>query len=78
MRTYKGDWNIAERVAWAESLDYSVPSTAKSNRYVGDRLVLLTNEHTNSEIGIDTGNAFLYDRQFKQILQCVFQKKRPA
>ncbi len=73
-RSYKGDWKISEPIAFVNGLDYSSATT--SNRCVGEHLVLLTNEHTNSEIGVDTGESFRYDTQFKQVLQCVFPQSK--
>jgi len=69
-RAFKGDWKIAEPIAFVQGFDYSFSTNA--NRCVGEQLVLLTDEYTNSEIGIDTGDLLAYEGPFKQVLHCVF------
>ena len=71
VRSYKGEWNISEPIAFVQGLDYS--TATRTNRCVGNRMVLLINEHTNDEIGVDTGDALRYDGQFKRVLQCYFR-----
>ena len=69
-RTYKGDWKVSEPIAFVQGLDYSAATT--TNRCVGNRMVLLINEHTNHEFSVDTGDALGYDGQFRRVLECFF------
>jgi hypothetical protein len=69
-RAFKGDWKIAEPIAFVQGFDYSF--TTNANLCAGEQLVLLMEEHTNSEIGIDTGDLLAYDGPFRQVMQCVF------
>lgn len=69
-RVYRGDWKVGEPIAFVQGFDYSTPTT--TNRCAGERLVLMTQEHRNSEIGLDTGEVLRYERDFKNVLRCAF------
>lgn len=71
VRIYKGDWSVAERIEFAEALDYQV-SVLTSNACAGRLVFIFANEHTNAEIGLDTGDMRDYDTDLERVLQFVY------
>ena len=71
VRTYKGNWRVAERVAFVHGVD--APAQTTANADVGRLMFLFTNEHTASEIGVDTGQFYGYDREGEREMQFMFQ-----
>jgi len=55
VKSYKGDWTVGERVAFVHCVDAPAPTSSISKRPDGQLVFIFTNEHTNSEIGLDTG-----------------------
>ncbi len=58
VRTYTGDWKLSEKINFVIGYDYSIPSGI--NLSEGKLIYLLTNEHSSSEIGFDTGDYYFY------------------
>jgi hypothetical protein len=69
-KAYKGDWKVGERIAIVHAVD--APSLTTSNAEVGSVKWVFTNQHTNSQIGLETGEFGNYGPYMERILQCVF------
>ena len=78
VRSYQGDWQVSQRIAYVKLLDYAYPDAArpKPNRDAGELFVLATDKNTDQEIEIDTGDDLYYDREMKQGMDCVFGPPR--
>lgn len=69
-KVYKGDWKIGERIAIVHAVDS--PALTITNALAGHLNFVFTNQHTNSEIGLETGEFGNYIPYMERILQCVF------
>jgi hypothetical protein len=67
VRVYKGDWQVSEKMAWVHGLDDRAPANPKSA--AGRLFFLFTNEHTDAEIGLDTGEFTGYGAEHALALQ---------
>lgn len=70
VKSYKGDWAVGEKVAFAHALDGTVKK--QSNTRVGDLMFLFTNAHTNTEIGVETGDFERYLPETDRLLRSLF------
>ena len=74
VNSYKGDWSTSDRVIFVHGLDG--PSYGTTNKFSGKLLFLFTNEHTETEFGVDTGEFLPWDAETARQLDFVFSKKR--
>ena len=74
MTSYKGDWKISESISLVHYVDYDA-STTTSNNVVGAFLFVFTNEHTNADIALETGD-FGYSRNVEHVLHCFFPQPK--
>jgi hypothetical protein len=58
VRVYKGDWRVSEKIAFVQGLDYRAPANPQSE--AGSLGFVLTSEHRDTEIGLDTGEFHRY------------------
>jgi hypothetical protein len=70
VRVYKGDWQVSEKIAFVQGLDYRAPTNAPS--VAGSLGFVLTGEHTNAEIGLDTGEFHRYDTEYAPAFDCAY------
>ena len=70
VRVYKGDWHMSERIAFVQGLDYRAP--AKPASCVGNLEFVFTNEHTNTEIGLDTGELWTCNAEYAPALDRIY------
>jgi hypothetical protein len=75
VRVYKGDWRVSDRIAFVEGLDYRVPTNPAS--CIGDLVFVVTNEHTNTEIGLNTGDMVGCNAEYAPALDCIYPRRRP-
>ena len=73
VKVYKGDWRIAERISFVEGLDYRAPMG--TNRAAGSLGFVFTNQHTNTEFVLGTGEFGRYDVEYEPALDCVFPQE---
>lgn len=76
VRVYKGDWRVSERIAFVRGLDYRAPTNPKSE--AGTLGFVFTNEHTNAEIGLDTGEFGRYEAEYEPALDHTKKEKATA
>jgi hypothetical protein len=74
VRAYKGDWSVSERVAFVHAVD--APALKTSNEIAGYLMFVLTNEHTDAEIALDTGEFLTYDPELGRVVEAVFPRRR--
>jgi len=72
-RVYKGDWQISERIAFSQGLDFRPPANPAS--CIGNLNFVFTNEHTNSEIPLDTGDLWNCDAEHAPALDRTYPQK---
>jgi hypothetical protein len=72
VKSWKGDWKPSEKISFVHYVDYRVSSTT-SNGSAGETLFVFANEHTNTEIALETGE-FGYSTNVEQVLRCFFHK----
>ena len=72
VKSWKGDWRPSEKIAFVHYVDYRA-STTTSNESAGKIFFVFTNDHTNADIGLDTGD-FGYSTNVEQVLHCFFHK----
>lgn len=70
VKTYKGDWTVGERVAFAHALDSTVKK--QSNTRVGHLTFVFTDVHTNKEFGVLTGDFENYLPETDRLLRSLF------
>ena len=67
VRVYKGDWRMSDRIAFGQR-HRALANPASS---MGDLAFVVTNEHTNTEIGLDTGEITWCDAEDAPALDCI-------
>lgn len=73
VRVYKGDWLVSETISFVHGLDYRMPAGAKAT--AGRLMFLFTNEHTDKEIGVGTGQFPAYDGELERALLSVYPEQ---
>lgn len=73
VRTYKGDWRISERILFVHGVDSPPPTAPISN--VGRLMLLLTDQHTEAEIGFEAGTFYTYDTELERVLQFLYPER---
>ncbi len=58
---------MSERVAWAHELDGKVP--VETNKYTGELFFVFTNERTDKEIYLDTGDWPRWDTELARQIE---------
>lgn len=71
VKSYKGNWSATERIAFVHGVD--APALTTINRMEGQLMILFTDDYTDAEIGVDTGDFLTYDSDLERILKCVFR-----
>jgi hypothetical protein len=74
VRSYKGEWKIGDRVALVHGVD--APAISVTNGVAGYLVFVFTNEHTDAEIAVDTGEFANYSPELDAVIQCVFPERR--
>ena len=72
VKSWKGDWKVSEKISFVHWVDYRVTDTT-TNKAPGYTLFVFTNEHTNTDIALETGD-FGYSTNVEQVLHCFFRK----
>ena len=75
VRAYKGDWRVSDRIAFGEGLEDRPPTNPAS--CIGDLVFVVTNEHTNTEIGLDTGDLTWCNAEDVPALDSIYPRRRP-
>jgi hypothetical protein len=79
VKSYKGDWRITERASFVHFLDSH--RNAETNSSVGELMFVFTDEHTNTEFDVATGDFEPYqpsaDRLFSFMFQRLAEQKTP-
>ena len=73
-KAYKGDWRASEDIVFVHYVDSPAPTNAPTARSCDELMFVFTNEHTNSEIGVGTGDFGTYNGVYAPALERVFQK----
>lgn len=73
VKVYKGDWRISERISFVQGLDY--PALMETNKGAGMLGFVFTNQHTNTELVLDTGEFNRYDSDYEPALDCLYPQK---
>jgi hypothetical protein len=73
VKTYKGDWNAAEQIAFVSALDSPAPVVA-SNTFAGNLVAVFANEHKVEEIGLEPGERLKYDSNLKHVLDYIYKQ----
>ena len=75
VRTYKGTWRVAEKIAFVHYVD--APALTNTSNSDGSELFyIFTNEYTNSEIVLDTGEFGTYDNEHEPALERIYPRVR--
>lgn len=72
VRVYNGDLRVSERVSFATALDDRAPQNPRSA--AGKLAFLFTDQPTDIEIPLDTGEFYRYDAEFAAAFEYVFSK----
>jgi hypothetical protein len=75
VRVYKGDWRMGERMAFVQGLDYRAPTNPAS--CIGELAFVFTSEHTNTEIGLDTGDMTTCNAEYAPALDRIYPRRSP-
>jgi hypothetical protein len=75
VRSFKGDWKISERMAFVHYVDAPAPPPPTSNAPSGNLVFIFTNEHTDAEIALETGDFGTYDEEYAPALEHVFSRR---
>jgi hypothetical protein len=73
VKVYKGDWQISEIISFVQGLDY--PALKETNKGAGKLGFVFTNQHTNSELVLDTGEFSKYNPDYEPALDCLYPQK---
>lgn len=82
--SYKGEWHTSQRVAFVHGVDAPArtPAGALDGRYsvassnAGNLMFLFTNDHTDAEIGFDTGDFLGYDPELERVIRFVYPERK--
>lgn len=74
VRSYKGDWKVGETVAFIHRVDAPAPTNAPPAHGRGEQMFIFTNEHTDAEIGVDTGDFGTYNAEYAPALEFAFSR----
>ena len=73
VRSYTGDWTVSDEIKFVHYVDAPAPTVAASS-LSNDRLMFVfTNERTNAEISVDTGDFGTYNWLYAPALEYVFK-----
>lgn len=75
VRVYKGYWRVSDRIAFVQGLEDRPPANPASS--IGDLVFVVTNEHTNTEIGLDTGDMTTCNAEDAPALDCIYPRRGP-
>jgi hypothetical protein len=73
VKVYKGDWRVSEEISLVQGLDYRAP--VETNKEAGNLWFVFTDQHTNSEIALDTGDYTGYDADLEPALEYIYPQK---
>ena len=73
VKVFKGDWHISERISFVQGLDY--PALLTTNKGAGELGFVFTNQHTNTELVLDTGEFSRYDPEYEPALDRLYSQK---
>jgi hypothetical protein len=73
IKTFKGDWRFSERVAFVHCVD--APALTITNADAGSLIFVATNEHTDAEIGLDTGDFGKCDADLECALELAYPER---
>ena len=76
VRIYKGDWRVSERISFLQGFDYRSPNT--TNAEVGVLGFVFTDQHADTEIGLDTGEFIFYGPELVPALDLAFPRMTKA
>jgi hypothetical protein len=74
VRVYRGDWRISDRIAFVQGLDY--PALATTNANAGSLGFVFTDQHADTEIGLDTGEFVHYRPELETALDLVYPQSK--
>ncbi len=74
VKSYKGDWRVSERIAFVHHVDAPAP-TNRSSAPHDELIFVFTNQHTNAEIVVDTGEFGTYNAEYALALDHIFPQK---
>jgi hypothetical protein len=74
-KSYKGDRRVSERIAFVHHVDAPAPTNAPNARSSDKLMFVFTNEHTNSEVGVGTGEFGEHNGVYAPALERTFPKK---
>jgi hypothetical protein len=72
IKAYKGAWRVSERIAFVHYVDAPAPTASTPKRPTGDLVFVFTNEHTNSEIALGTGEWGHYREEMAPALEYLY------
>lgn len=75
VKSYKGDWKPSEPISFVHWVDAPAPKGSTTNRTCDDLVFILTNDHTNSEIVLDTGDFTQFSEELVPALEYTFPEK---
>ncbi len=71
-KSYKGDWSVGEKLDFVNYLDYSAPTNVPLTMHRDDLFFIMTDEHTNAEIALETGDFVTLDSELRLALRVLF------
>jgi hypothetical protein len=75
IRSYKGDWGVSERISFVHYVDASAPATSTTNAPGGYPVFIFSNDHTNGEIALDTGEWGRFNEELAPALEIIYPER---
>ena len=72
VRVYRGSLRLSERIAFETALDDLAPKNPQSS--VGRLAYVFTDQHSDTEMALDTGEFYRYDAQLAPAFEYLFSK----
>jgi hypothetical protein len=72
VRSYKGDWKVADEIKFVHYVDAAAPANIPSGARDDTLMFVFTNERTNAEISVDTGDFGMYNSLYAPALEYAF------
>lgn len=72
VRSYNGDWQTSEPIAFVHGIDSPASPGFRSN--VGRLMFLLTDQHTSEAIGFEAGTFYNYDPELERVMDFLFPR----
>jgi hypothetical protein len=74
VRSYKGDWNLSERISFVHWIDSRLPPQTNINE--GKLMFVFTDRHADAEIALEAGEFRKYEPDLERVLLTALSSRK--